>query len=150
MWRLEFDEGYFRIFDRKRMLAGYLDPDYGDLGGRRDAGEAIEAMVRERREVFGGTIMVPLVKFCLFDRDLDTDIPGVEANVSRVLGHLAKWAGFLEGEGLHSHRVSISHTDQDMLTVSFAVAFSGPTPLGKALLPEISPLLDRMQGAGLL
>ena len=31
LWKLELDEEYFRIYDSKKMIAGYFDPDYGDL-----------------------------------------------------------------------------------------------------------------------
>ena len=30
-WKLEFEDGYFRIFDSKKLISGYFDPDYGDL-----------------------------------------------------------------------------------------------------------------------
>lgn len=31
MWKLESDEGYFRIYNSKKLIAGYFDPDYGDI-----------------------------------------------------------------------------------------------------------------------
>lgn len=151
LWKLDFDEGYFRIYDSKKRVAGYLDPDYGDIYGRKDADDIIEGMVGRRESVPGCTLMVPLVKFRLFDTDLNTTIPDVQQNVSRVLGHLEKWRGFLSEAGLGAHAVRISHTDQDMLTVSFALPFSGPTPLEKkALLAQVVPVLDRLQDTGLL
>ena len=29
MWKLELEEDYFRIYDSKKMIAGYFDPDFG-------------------------------------------------------------------------------------------------------------------------
>ncbi|RNJ76140.1 MAG: hypothetical protein D9C04_06505 [Nitrosopumilus sp. B06] len=133
------------------MVAGYFDPDYGNIFERKDSEEIVESMIKNHDNIYGGTIMVPLVKFRLFDTDLNTSIFEVEQNVSRVSGHLAKWKDFLSGTGCRVHSVRISHTDQDMLTIAFPVAFSQPTPLEKnMMLVEISPILNRLQESGLL
>lgn len=152
MWKLDFDEGYFRIYDSKKMIAGYFDPDYGDALKRNDSGEIIEAMIKNHDSVPGGVVMVPLVKFGLFDTDLNTGIDTVTQNVVRVSGHLETWMGFLTKAGLlKSHSIRISHTDQDMLTITFPVIFSRPTPLQEArLVTELGPTLDSLQGSGLL
>ncbi len=151
MWKLDFDEGYFRIYDSKKMIAGYFDPDYGEINPDQDFEEAAAAMIKNHVPVPGGVIMVPLVKFRLFDTDLNVALSEVEQNVLRVAGHLKKWKRFLGEAGCRTHSVRISHTDQDMLTVTFPVVFSGPTPLDAArLISEISPTLDRLQNSGLL
>lgn len=151
MWNLDFDEGYFRIYDSKKMIAGYFDPDYGDINSDQDFEEVAATMIKDRVPVPGGVIMVPLVKFRLFDTDLNVPLSNVEQNVLRVAGHLQKWRRFLSEAGCRTHSVRISHTDQDMLTVTFPVTFSGPTPLDATrLISEISPTLDRLQNSGLL
>ena len=96
LWKLEFDEGYFRILDNKKLVAGYFDPDYGDVFPKENAEEIIESMVKNHEKVIGGVIMVPLVKFGLFDSDLDTDLLDVEKNVVRVNTHLQKYAAVPE------------------------------------------------------
>ena len=152
MWKLESDEGYFRIYDSKKMIAGYFDPDYGDVPDGDEAGEVIDSMIRNHDEVPGGAVMVPLVKFRLFDTDLDTSIYTVQENTAEAVDRLQKWADFLARAGLQeAHSVRISHTDQDMLTITFPVRFTRPTPLErKRLLAEIGPTLDSLQGSGLL
>ena len=151
MWKLEPDEDFFRIYDSKKMIAGYFDPDYGDIYPKENSEEIISAMLKNHDKISGGVIMVPLVKFRLFDTDLDTSISEVEKNVVRVEGHLQKWKNFLSQTKCQAHSVRISHTDQDMLTITFQVKFSKPTPLEKTeLLEEISPTLDLLQKSGLL
>ena len=50
-----------------------------------------------------------------------------------------------------SHFIGISHTDQDMLTVTFPITFSKPTSLEKSnLLEEIFPVLTLLQQSELL
>lgn len=151
MWKLESDEGFFRIYDSKKMVAGYFDPDYGDVFPKENSEEIIASMLKNHDKILGGVMMVPLVKFSLFDTDLDTDITTVEQNVSRVNEHLQKWKDFLSDTDRQKHSIRISHTDQDMLTITFEVKFSKPTPLEKKhLQEELFTTLDLLHKSGLL
>jgi len=151
LWKIESDEEYYRIFDSKKLIAGYFDPDYGDIFPKDNASEIILSMQKNHDPILGGMLMIPMVKFRLFDTDLDTDIINVEQNVSRVSGHLIKWKDFLSKINSKMHSIRISHTDQDMLTITFPIIFSKPTPLEKQqLLQEISSTLDLLQRSDLL
>jgi len=151
LWKIESDEEYYRIFDSKKLIAGYFDPDYGDIFPKNNASEIILSMQKNHDPILGGMLMIPMVKFRLFDTDLDTDITYVEQNVSRVSEHLIKWKDFLSKINSKIHSVHISHTDQDMLTITFPIIFSKPTPLEKnQLLQEISSTLDLLQKSDLL
>ncbi len=151
LWKLELDEGYFRIFDSKKLIAGYFDPDYGEIYPKENSEEIILSMLKNYDKILGGVIMVPLVKFGLFDTDLDTSISEVEKNVNRVTEHLQKWKNFLSQTNRLIHSIRISHTDQDMLTITFKVKFSKSTPLEKTkLMEEIFPTLDLLQKSGLV
>ncbi|MEK0319550.1 MAG: hypothetical protein QQN61_00435 [Nitrosopumilus sp.] len=151
LWKLDLDEGYFRIFDSKKLIAGYFDPDYGEINPKENSEEIILSMLKNHDKIMGGMIMVPLVKFGLFDTDLDTNLSEVEQNVSRVTKHLQKWQNFLSQTNRHVHSIRISHTDQDMLTITFIVKFSKPTSLEKIqLMEEIFPTLDLLQKSGLV
>ncbi len=151
LWKLELEENFFHIYDSKKLIAGYFDPDYGDLHPKENSEEIILSMLKNHDKISGGMIMVPLVKFKLFDTDLDTSITEVEKNVIRVTEHLQKWKHFLSQTNRNIHSIRISHTDQDMLTITFQMTFSKPTPLEKTkLLEEIFPTLDLLQKSGLL
>lgn len=151
MWKLESDEDFFRIYDSKRMVAGYFDPDYGDIYPKENAAEIIANMLKNHDKILGGIVMVPLVKFGLFDTDLDTSIFEVDKNVQRVHSHLDKWKNFMSDTNRNVHSVRISHTDQDMLTIAFQVKFSKPTPLHKNdLIEELHLTLDLLQKSDLL
>ena len=143
LWKLELDENYFRIYDSKKLIAGYFDPDYGDIFPKENTEEIISNMLKNHDKILGGVIMVPLVKFRLFDTDLDTSLTNVEDQVTRVNTHLQKWKNFLSETNHQSHSIRISHTDQDMLTITFPILFSKPTPLEKTLLCE--ELLDTLE-----
>lgn len=151
LWKLELDEDFFRIYDSKKMIAGYFDPDYGDIYPKKNFEEIISSMLKNHDKILGGVVMVPLVKFKLFDTDLDTSIFEVEQNVIRVNEHIQKWKYFLSHTNRQVHSVRISHSDQDMLTITFQVKFSTPTPLEKTeLMEEIFPTLDLLHESDLL
>ncbi|MEK0329839.1 MAG: hypothetical protein QQN62_00445 [Nitrosopumilus sp.] len=151
LWKLELEENFFHIYDSKKLIAGYFDPDYGELHPKENSDEIILLMLKNHDKISGGLIMFPLVKFKLFDTDLDTSISEVEKNVVRVNEHLQKWKNFLSKTNRVIHSIRISHTDQDMLTITFPMKFSKPTPLEKTkLLEEIFPTLDLLQKSGLL
>ena len=133
------------------MIAGYFDPNYGDVFPKENSEEIISSMLKNHDKILGGILMVPLVKFGLFDTDLDTDISNVEQNVIRVNEHLQKWKHFLYETNHQKHSIRISHTDQDMLTITFEVKFSKPTPLEKKhLQEELFATLDLLQKSNLL
>ena len=151
LWKLESDEDFFRIYDFKKLVAGYFDPDYGDIFPKSNSEEIISSMLKNHDKILGGVIMVPLVKFGLFDTDLDITLTTVEEQVIRVNEHLQKWKNFLSETNRKVHSIRISHTDQDMLTITFQIKFSKPTPLEKtSLCEELFPTLDLLQKSNLL
>ncbi len=151
MWKLDLDDEYFRIFDSNKLVAGYFDPDYGDIFPKENAADIVSQMLKNHDKIPGGLIMIPLVKFGLFDSDLDIDIDELENHVNRVGEHLKKWKDFITKTNNTVHSIRISHTDNDMLTITFPIKFSEPTPLDKTeILKEISPILDLLQKLNLL
>ncbi|MCG3779541.1 MAG: hypothetical protein MT332_04855 [Candidatus Nitrosopumilus limneticus] len=150
-WNLEFEDGYFRIFDSKKLVAGYFDPNYGDLIGAKNPEDVILSKIKNNDTILDGMIMFPLVKFKLFDTDLNTTLSEVQQNILRVSIHLQKWSDFLSKINSTSHFIGISHTDQDMLTMTFHVKFLKPTILKKSnLLEEILPILSLLEQSELL
>ena len=151
LWKLDLDEEYFRIYDSNKLIAGYFDPDYGKLFPKENSEEIISQMLKNHDKIAGGFIMVPMAKFGLFDTDLETDINTVENQVLSVYDRLKRWKDFLSKQKLKIHYVRISHTDQDMLTITFPIKFSKLTPLDKKeILVEITPTLDLLQKLNLL
>lgn len=151
MWKLDLDDEYFRIFDSNKLVAGYFDPDYGDIFPKENSVDIVSQMLKNHDKIPGGLIMIPLVKFGLFDSDLDIDIDELENHINRVGEQLKKWKDFITKTNNTIHSIRISHTDHDMLTITFPIEFSEPTPLDKTeILKEISPILDLLQKLNLL
>ena len=151
MWKIEQEEDYFRIYDSHKDVAGYFDPDYGELFPKEKEAEIIEKMHKNHDTISGGYLMVPMVKFGIFDPDGEMNFDVLEKQLDLVNERLSRWKDFILGTKSNSHSIRVSHTDQDMLSIIFRIKFEKPTPLEKnKILAEIEPILNSIQEKGLL
>lgn len=151
MWKLEFDEYYYRIYDSKNQIAGYFDPEYGDIFPKENEEEIIEKMHKTHEKIPGGYLMFPLVKFGIFDSGFHSTLQELIPRMSAIVTRLQMWEEFLSLIQTENHYVRISHTDQDMLSITIPMRFSKPTPLHhKDILIEISPILNQLHQQSLL
>ena len=67
MWNLNREDDYYRIYDSNKDIAGYFDPDYGELFPKEKEQELIEQMHKNKDKIPGGFLMVPMVKFGIFE-----------------------------------------------------------------------------------
>ncbi|WP_042687103.1 hypothetical protein [Candidatus Nitrosotenuis chungbukensis] len=150
MWKLDREDDFFRIFDKNHNIAGYFVPDYGNIFPEDKADEVIEQMHKNRDKVPGGYLTVPMVKFGIFGSEEDMDVMYVESHLSDALLRLEAWKEFLLQNQMH-HAIRLSHTDQDMLSLTFPVKFTDPVSLEKtAILGTLEPTLDLLHEKGLL
>jgi chaperonin cofactor prefoldin len=151
MWKIERDEEYFRIFDSKKDIAGYFDPDYGELFPKEKELELIDQMHKNQDKIPGGFLMVPMVKFKIFDDDIEEKIEDLEKKLDTVKLRITHWKNFLLENKNEFHSIRVSHTDQDMLSITFPIKFDIPLSLEKkALLEKLKSTLDLLQKQGLL
>jgi hypothetical protein len=151
MWKIEREEDYFRVFDSNKDIAGYFDPDYGEIFPKVKEQEIIDQMHKNKDKITGGFLMVPMVKFGIFDNDKEMSIDAVEDQISSVKKRLTLWKNYLQETGNQLHGIRVSHTDQDMLTVTFPIKFDVPCQLEKnALQVNLESILNLLQKQGLL
>jgi len=151
MWKIERDEEYFRIFDSKKDIVGYFDPDYGELFPKEKELELIDQMHKNHDKIPGGFLMVPMVKFRIFDNDKETKIDELEQKLDAIKQRISQWKHFLLETKNKFHSIRVSHTDQDMLSITFPIKFDIPVSLEKkALLEKLESTLDLLQKQGFL
>ena len=151
MWKIERDEEFFRILDSKKDIAGYFDPDYGELFPKEKELELIEQMHKNHDKIPGGFLMVPMIKFRIFDNEKEININELEQKLDAVKQRMDIWKEFLLETKNEIHFIRVSHTDQDMLSIAFPVKFESPVSLEKKpLLEELTPTLDLLQKQNLL
>lgn len=151
MWKIEHEDTYFRIFDSKKDIAGYFDPDYGEIFPKEKERSIIDQMHKNHDKISGGFLMVPMVKFRIFDNDDETKIDEIQQKLEAVKHRISQWKNFLTETKNEYHGVRVSHTDQDMLSITFPITFDPPVPLEKkTLLEKLESTLDLLQKQDLL
>ncbi len=151
MWKLERDVDHFKIYDERKLLVGYFGPEYGQIKPEEKASEIIEEMHKRQDKIPGGYLLLPLVKFGIFEDGSEMDIDYVIQKLNEVGASLFAWRELMQQNSLGRHKIIVSHTDHDMLSITLHLGFSSPVPLEKsALEQEIGKLLDMVHQKGLL
>jgi hypothetical protein len=151
MWKIEREEEFFRIFDSKKDIVGYFDPDYGELFPKEKESEIIDQMHKNYDKIPGGFLMVPMVKFRIFDNDNEAKINEIQLKIDDVKQRISQWKNFLLETKNEFHSIRVSHTDQDMLSITFPIKFDFPVSLEKkSLLENLQSTLDLLQKQNLL
>lgn len=146
MWKLELEDEFFRIYDSKKQIAGYFDPDYGDIFPKEKQSEIIEQMHKNHDKILGGFVTFPLVKFGIFDSDKEMDISYIASQLESAIARLKVWDEFLLKNNFNFHAIRVSHTDQDMLSITIQIKFNFPVPLEKkSLTTQLEPILNLLQ-----
>jgi len=150
-WKLEREGDYFRIYDEKKNIAGYFAPEYGDIFPTEKADEVIEEMHRNHDKIPGGYVLLPMVKFGIFSLDKEMDLDYLEVRMAEARDRILWWHKFIEFQKNQDHKIRVSHTDPDMLSITFPISFNNKVPLEKnALLEDLRPTLDSLNAQGLL
>lgn len=150
MWKLDLDSDFFRIYDKDRQIAGYFWPDYGQIVPEKKYDEIVENMHKTHSPIPGGFVTVPMVKFGIFDKNEEMDVLFVSSRLDDVNARLDAWKEFLLEKQMQ-HSIQMSHTDNDMLSLTFPIKFSQSIPLDKDKIRDaLSPTLDLLSQKSLL
>ena len=151
IWKLEQEEYYFRIFDEHKNIAGYFEPEYGDIFPEEKIQEVIESMHKNREKISGGYVMVPMIKFGIFGSGQEMNLDYLQSRIHEVKERMSSWQKFISNLQNHNHKIQVSHTDQDMLSITFPISFSKPVELDKNnIIDELRFTLDTLHNLGLL
>ena len=150
MWKLDLDVDFYRVYDKDNKIAGYFAPEYGDLYPEDKADQIIEQMHKNHDKIPGGYLTVPMVKFGIFDSNQDMNVTYLKTHLADVAVRVSAWDEFLSEHQIQ-HAIRISHTDHDMLSLTFPIKFAEHTPLEKKTMQNaLSPTLDLLHQKGLL
>jgi hypothetical protein len=149
-WKLEREEGYFKIYDENKNIAGYFDPEYGNIFPEHKVNEIIEEMHKKHEKIPGGFLMVPMIKFGVFNEQ-EIGLDYLQGRIDDVKERISKWRNFILNQKNSEHKIRVSHTDADMLSITFPIHFNTPVPLEKkSLLGELEITLNSLHEKGLL
>jgi hypothetical protein len=159
-WKLEYFDTIYKIYDWNKNLAGYFFPNYDSLNESEviekghtknydfdEETTVIDKMNKENQKVFGGNLMLPMIKLYLLDNeegiDLDYAISSLEDNVQRV----KKWKEWIQNNQLEFNlmgsAIYTSREDRNMLSIVLDI--DTYMVLGeKELVIILKPLLDKL------
>ena len=151
MWILEREGYYFKIYDESKNIAGYFAPEYGEIYPEDKADEVIEEMHKRHEKIKGGYMMLPLVKFGIFQEGQEMNLDYLAEKVNDVNSRVSLWKRLLSNEDVRQHKITVSHTDHDMLSITLDLIFSSQVALEKTQLRnELGKILDAIHQEGLL
>lgn len=151
MWTIDQEDAYFKIYDSHKTLAGYFAPEYGDIQPEDKAEQVIHEMLKNHDPVKGGYLMLPLVKFNIFEDGKEMNLAYLEQQLQEVYTRIMAWKNLVTEKGIEHHKILISHTDHDMLSITLGVIFPSPVPLEKKeILGNLGGILDFANQKGLL
>jgi hypothetical protein len=151
MWKLELEGLYFKIYDERKNITGYFAPEYGNIYPEDKVEQVIEQMHKRHDTIKAGYLMLPMVKFGIFDEGKEMNFEYLFKQLEDVKRRISLWSRFALDNGIRTHKITVSHTDHDMLSITFEIVFPSPVPLEKSVLQNaIGQTLDGLQSAGLL
>ncbi|HXG05697.1 MAG TPA: hypothetical protein VNI77_00035 [Nitrososphaera sp.] len=153
MWKTEYEDTVYKVYDWGSNLAGYFFPEYGDIGPKEREDEIIEEMNKAHAELQEGTLLLPLVKLGLLDNyegmALEYVISSLQANSERV----EAWKKWIDDNAKIFNIVGAAaytaREDRNMLSISLGIA--SPYKLGEKQVREfLTPILNKLHEDGLL
>ncbi|HKU84379.1 MAG TPA: hypothetical protein VJP58_10090 [Candidatus Nitrosocosmicus sp.] len=156
LWKLEYIDTVYKIYDWDKNLTGYFFPNYDiDLENHKDESQdthevedkIIEQMNKEKQSVKGGNVMLPMVKLQLLDNeegiDLDYVINSLEQNAQRT----RKWKQWIHDNHLEfkifGSSIYTAREDRNMLSI--VLGLGSNIILGeKEIGLNLRPLLDKL------
>lgn len=151
MWKLELDGFYFKIYDERKNVAGYFAPEYGNIYPEDKAEEVIEQMHKRHDKIKSGHLILPMVKFGIFEEGREMNLDYLLQQLDDVKKRISSWKEFVSDNEIRGHKIMVSHTDHDMLSITLEIVFSSSVALEKNMLQsEITQTLNSLQSAGLL
>ena len=163
-WKLEYFDTVYKVYDWDKNLTGYFFPNYQindkELDEMPNDGydfdketKIIDKMNKEKQKIFGGNLMLPLIKLSLLDNeegiDLDYVIKDLENNVHKT----HQWEQWLyqNGDKFNLKNTSIFNSREDRNMLSIVLAINLPMILGEIeLLYSLNPILNKLHEDGLI
>jgi hypothetical protein len=165
-WKLEYIDTVYNIYDWDKNLTGYFFPNY-NLSQKTDGKEKINngnydfeeeteiiyKMHKENQEIFGGHLMLPMIKLYLLDNedgiDLDYAISTLEENIQRA----KMWKEWIQNNhgrfDINGSSIYTAREDRNMLSI--VLGLNSSITLGeKELVIKLNPLLDKLHEDGMI
>lgn len=156
LWKLEYDDSVYKIYDWDKNLTGYFFPNYDvDIDNHNDKSLAdheiedklIEQMNKEKKPVKGGNLMLPMVKLQLLDNTEGIHLDYVISSLEESAQRTRIWKQWIQDNHQEFKIIgsSIYTAREDRNILSIVLGISADIILGeKELGNNLRPLLNRL------
>lgn len=156
LWKLEYDDSIYKIYDWDKNLTGYFFPNYDvDIDNHNDKSLAdheiedklIEQMNKEKKPVKGGNLMLPMVKLQLLDNTEGIHLDYVISSLEESAQRTRIWKQWIQDNHQEFKIIgsSIYTAREDRNILSIVLGISADIILGeKELGNNLRPLLNRL------
>ena len=167
-WTTEYEDTVYKIYDWNKNLAGYFFPKYDAIRGIDDQEElhdnnnsdadfdddnTIETLNKSHQVIRGGTLMVPLIKLDLLDKQEGISLNNAINSLQQNLQHMKRWEDWLVRNQVQfkiiGSAVYTAREDRNMLSIVLGIG-SDVTLGEKEVCFGLTPLLDRLHEDGML
>lgn len=171
LWKVEYIDTVYKVYDWDKNLTGYFFPNYNiNLDEYHDDSESIdgddesvpdhemeeniiEKMVKEKKSVRGGNLMLPMIKLQLLDHSegihLDYVISSLEENTQRT----RKWKQWISDNRqefrIFGNSIYTAREDRNILSIVLGIGLN-ITLDEKNIRNDLKPLLDKLHQDGLI
>jgi hypothetical protein len=87
-WKIEYEDSVYKIYDKNNDLTGYFFPNYPLDDSELDDDRQVSKLVDAHATVFGGRLMLPMLKLNILDveegQNLENIIHQLSSNVKRA------------------------------------------------------------------
>ena len=162
LWKLEYDDSIYKIYDWDKNLTGYFFPNYDvDIDNHNDKSLAdheiedklIEQMNKEKKPVKGGNLMLPMVKLQLLDNTEGIHLDYVISTLEESAQRTRIWKQWIQDNHQEFKIIgsSIYTAREDRNILSIVLGISSDIILGeKELGNDLGPLLNRLHADELI
>lgn len=156
LWKLEYDDSVYKIYDWDKNLTGYFFPNYEiDIDNHNDKSltaheiedKLIEQMNKEKKSVKGGNLMLPMVKLQLLDNTEGIHLDYVISSLEESAQRTRIWKQWIQDNHQEFKIIgsSIYTAREDRNILSIVLGISLDVILGeKELGNNLRPLLNRL------
>lgn len=153
-WKTEYFDGFYKIYDWDKNLAGYFFPEYGDIEPAEKEDEIIEDLNKKHARVSAGYLTLPMVKLGLLDVESGMDIDFVIGSLGENQSRTQAWKQWLiknaKTFSISQAKIYTAREDRNMLSINLVI-YPAEITLGEKETSEfLSPLLNNIHEEGLL
>ena len=152
-WKIEYEDSVYKIYDKNNDLTGYFFPSYPLSDSELDDDSLILKLVDSHTTVFGGRLLLPMLKLNILDVEEGQNLANIINQLSFNIKRAEEWKNwYLSNKERYKISKCLAYTareDRQMLSIvmSLGLEFTLGT---KEILIFLTPILENLTKDGMI